>query len=103
MYDRMMYDFFGSALDTRLAGLREAGVDIEGELATLKAMETFLERMCDSRGNMATDETDGGRARTAEEDLICQFYAMDDLTYEATIANDGSPRGVPMYLAPDSR
>ena len=100
-YDGMLYEFFGRVLAARLAGLRAAGVDVDAEVAALRAMEAALEAICDGRGNIAEEATGGARARTAEERDICEFFTMDDLTYEATIDSSGAPRGVPAFPEPD--
>ena len=67
-------------------------------------METSLTLMCDTRGNLEPQVNilnDGtiiaGRARTHREENICNFFMMDDLTYEATIDGSGYPTGVPIF------
>ena len=96
-YDKMLYEYFDASLDARLDALRASGVNVDGELEALRNMETDLAQLCHSRGNLAAGDA-LGRARTPEEDRVCAFYAMDDLTYEASVDTKGVPRNVPTAL-----
>ena len=97
-YDKMLYQYFNAVLDSRLDALRTLGVNVDDELEALRMMESDLAQMCHSRGNLAAGGDSIGRARTPEEDRVCAFYAMDDLTYEASVDTKGIPRNVPTAM-----
>lgn len=84
--DNYVYQVASTLLDIKLDSIREEHGSnvIEKELAQLKHLERRLTKYCDTRGNMISD-----RPRTIDEDIVCSFFMMEDLSYEATIDENG--------------